>query len=104
MAMHTNRTENACVGKGRRKKSNRALVGYTGEPMNRLPETSVHPDPLTNPLYLNESCTDRKSNQNGHRNSNRNSSIKSAIITMAHNIRNFMYKNVLLQREEGGRQ
>lgn len=42
MAMHTNRTENACVGKGRRKKSNRALVGYTGEPMNRLPETSVH--------------------------------------------------------------
>lgn len=51
---------------------------------------------LTNPLYLKESCTERSNNQNGHRNSNRNSTKKSAVITIAHKIRNFIYNKVLL--------
>lgn len=49
-----------------------------------------------NPLNLNESCTDRKSSQKGHKNSKRNINIKSAVITMAQSIRNFMYRTVVL--------
>lgn len=52
---------------------------------------------LTKPLYLKESCTDRNNNQNGHKNSNRNSNKKSAVITRAHRMRNFIYNKVLLE-------
>ena len=55
---------------------------------------------LTSPLYLKESWTDRSNSQNGHKYSNRNSSIKSADITIAHNIRNLTYKMVLLKLEK----
>lgn len=50
-----------------------------------------------NPLYLKESCTDLNNNQNGQRYSNRNSSKKSAVMTIAHNIRNLKYRRVLLE-------
>lgn len=50
-------------------------------------------------MYLNESYTDLRSNQNGHRNSKRKSNIKSAVITTAHRIRYFTYKKVLLKKE-----
>lgn len=50
-----------------------------------------------NPLYLKESCTDLNNNQNGQRYSNRNSSKKSAVMTIAHNIRNLKYNRVLLE-------
>lgn len=52
---------------------------------------------LTKPLYLKESCTERSSNQNGQRNSNRNINIKSAVITKAQSIKNFIYKTVVLK-------
>lgn len=55
---------------------------------------------LTRPLYLNESCTDRNSNQNGHKNSKRNSSIKSAVITIAQSSRKRIYINVLLENRK----
>lgn len=51
----------------------------------------------TSPLYLNESCTERSSNQKGHKNSKRNINIKSAVITIAHSTKNFIYNTVVLQ-------
>lgn len=59
--------------------------------------------PLTSPLYLKESCTERRSSQNGHKNSKRNINMKSATMTMAHRIKNFMYRTVVLQERENKR-
>lgn len=80
IAMHTNSTEKACS----------KVIGVDKYWIFFFFFFSNRGLSLTRPLYLKESWTERRSSQKGHKNSKRNMNMKSATITIAQSIRNFI--------------